>query len=496
MTVYIRKKELARRLEEQYEHEQQKVYGPCSRRQQLVLLENEVDILLTGGGAGGGKTQCALMKALSYIHDRHAKVLIMRASYPLLKSIGGLVETAKSMYEDFGAIFRIQALEFKFPSGAIVKLVAIPDNLSEVQGWQPTHVLFDEATEATMEAVLALQARIRSAGYKGPKMGMLLTCNPDRKSWLYDWVEYSLDEYGVPKPGTENIIRYFVNLGGKILWGNSPEELFKEHGHGRVLGKTFIPLSFKFIPLTIDDNPALDKAMPSYRANLLAQSRVNQLRLLGGSWTAMLEGSSVFNRNWIKIVDYPPINPQSKVRSWDLAHSVKSEVYPNPDWTAGVLMSRTKFGTYCIEDVQRDRKLTDGVLKMIVDTSHNIDGKDIQVTIPRDNGGGKAASMFFLRAFAEVGMTVRGIGITGHSSKMQRFLPFCTLAESGCVTIVRGAWNEDFLTELEHFDGSRNVKDDQVDACADAFNVLAKQTLIPSFVVPDMTNPSPIPRLQ
>ena len=91
--------------------------------------------------AGGGKTQCALMKALSYVSDPHAKVLIMRATFPLLKSIGGLVSTARDMYRDFGAVFRIQSLEFTFPSGALIKLVAIPDDLGQVQGWQPTHVL-------------------------------------------------------------------------------------------------------------------------------------------------------------------------------------------------------------------------------------------------------------------------------------------------------------------------------------------------------------------
>ncbi len=322
------------------------------------------------------------------------------------------------------------------------------------------HNVFDEATEASLDAILALQARIRSGSYRGPKMGMLLTTNPDRNSWLYDWVSYSLDEYGVPKPGTENITRYLVNINNVIHWGDSPEELFEKHGHGKVMGKTFIPLSFKFIPLTIDDNPALDKAMPSYRANLLAQSRVNQLRLLHGSWTAVTEGSSMFRREWIKIVDAPPVNPQAKVRSWDLAYSEPSEKYHNPDHTAGVLMSRTKLGSYCIEDVIRFRKLVDGVIKSIVDTSTNLDGKEIMVTIPRDNGGGKAASMFFMRTFAEEGMHVRGIPITNQSSKTQRFLPFCTLAESGCVTMVRGDWNEAFLTELEHFDGTRNVKDD------------------------------------
>ena len=28
----------------------QKIYGPCSVRQQMVLQDNSVDILLTGGG--------------------------------------------------------------------------------------------------------------------------------------------------------------------------------------------------------------------------------------------------------------------------------------------------------------------------------------------------------------------------------------------------------------------------------------------------------------
>ena len=122
----------------------------------------------------------------------------------------------------------------------------------------------------------------------------------------------------------------------------------------------------------------------------------------------------------------------------------------------------------------------------------NEDGADILVTIPRDNGGGKAASMFFLRGFAEAGMHVRGLPVSTHSSKMKRFLPFCTLAESGCVTMVKGDWNEDFLTELELFDGSKNLKDDQVDATADAFNTLAKQLQIPTIYVPDMTKPSPL----
>lgn len=474
---------------------EQIILGPCSIKQREVLTDNETDMLLVGGGAGGGKTYLALLKALKYCSDPAARVLIVRLTYPAIKAIGGLVDESQYLFEQFGAEWRVQPLEWIFPNGAKIKFVAMPAKRAEVQGWQATHIIVDEAAEFQLEDILALKARLRGARCK-IKLSMTLTCNPDRNSWLFPFVEYCLDkDTGVPMPGTENITRWFVIINNKVLWGESPELLYAEHGYGFTMGKNFNPVSWRFIPMDIYSNPVLLKNNPSYLSNLLAGTRVSQLRFLHGSWTAVPEGSSVFNRDWIKFVDAPPVNPAAKVRSYDLAHSVKSEVYPNPDWTAGVLMSRTRFGSYCIEDVVRYRKLTDGVLKEIIETAENIDGKDVLVTIPRDNGGGKAASMFFLRSFAEAGMNVRGIVISGHSSKMQRFLPFCTLAESGCVTMVRGPWNEDFLTELEYFDGSRNLKDDQVDGCSDAFNILAKQSTMPTFSVPNMSQASPVPTL-
>lgn len=475
------------------------VLGPCSIKQREVLTDNETDMLLVGGGMGGGKTYLALLKALKYCDDPAARVLIVRLTYPVIKAIGGLVDESQHIYKQFGAEWRVQPLEWRFKNGAIVKFVAMPTNIEDVKGWQATNIIVDEGADFKLTDILALKERIRGARYKG-KLSMTITCNPDRNSWLFPFVEFCLDDNGVPKKDTETLTRHFIVRSGKVLWGSSPDELYELHGQGLnrdpAKGRiTFQPTSFRFIPMDIYSNPVLLKNNPQYLQNLLSGTRVSQLRFLHGSWTAVPEGSSVFNRDWIKIVEHAPTNPAQKVRSWDLAHSVASETYPDPDYTSGVLMSRTKFGTYCIEDVQRFRKLTDGVVKGIIDTSHEIDGTDILVTIPRDNGGGKAASAFFLRAFAEAGMSVRGIGITGHSSKMQRFLPFCTLAESGCVTMVKAPWNEDFLTELEYFSGTRNQKDDQVDATADAFNTLAKQTTIPSIYVPDMTMASPIPRI-
>lgn len=482
------------------EDEKPIVLGPCSEKQRMVLQDEVTDMLLVGGGAGGGKTYLALLKALKFCQDPAARVLIVRLSYPAIKAIGGLVDESKHIYSMFGAEWRVQPLEWHFPNGAMVKFVAMPADRTEVQGWQATNIIVDEGAEFQLEDIIALKERLRGARYKG-KLSITITCNPNRNSWLYPFVEYCLDpETGVPKPGTENITRYFIVRSGKVLWGESEDALFEEHGYGlnrdKTNGKvTFMPTSFRFIPMDIYSNPVLLKNNPQYLANLLSGTRVSQLRFLYGSWTAVPEGSSVFNRNWIKFVDAPPVNPVQKVRSWDLAHSVPSETYPDPDYTAGVLMSRTRYGSYCIEDVVRFRKLTDGVVKEIIDTSVHRDGTDILVTIPRDRGGGKAASQFFMREFAEAGMYVRGVDLSTQSSKMRRFLPFCTLAESGLVTMVRGDWNEAFLTELEYFDGSKNVHDDQVDATSDAFNTLAKQTTIPAFSVPDFAGANPIPTL-
>lgn len=471
------------------------VLGPCSSRQRMVLMDQESDILIQGGSAGSGKSYLALLKALKYCDDPAARVAIIRLSYPMLKGVGGLVDESKHLYKQFGAVWKAQPLEWVFPNGAIIKFMALPDDLTELQGLQITCAICDESAEFSQEAILAIKARLRGARYKG-KISMMLTCNPSRNSYLYDWVNWCLDpETGIPKEGTEDITRWFVMLNNKMLWGNSVDELYAEHGHGFTLGVDFIPTSVRYIPMTIYDNPVLLKNNPGYLANLLSMSRVNQLRFLKGSWTAVVEGSSVFNREWITFVDSPPVNPTSKVRSWDLAYSVKSESYPDPDYTVGVLMSRTREGTYCIEDVRRFRKEIGGVTKEIIETCLGYDGSDIPVIIPKDNGGGKAASAMFLRMFAENGMTVRGIPQTNQNSKMKRFLPFCTLAESRSITLVKADWNEDFLTELERFTGERKGHDDQVDATADAFLVLAKQTMIPAFVIPTLSQASPIPRI-
>lgn len=475
------------------------VLGPCSLKQQMVLQDMDTDLLCVGGGNGGGKSHMALMKALKYVEDPAAVVLIVRLSYPLLKSAGGLVSESKHLYSRFGAVWKEQKLEWHWPNGALIKFYAMPQDLTELQGQQYSNIIVDEGAEFKLADILALRARLRAVRYKG-KLNMMITCNPSRSSWLFDFVSYSLDEEGVPKAGTENVTRWFVILQGKIYWGNSIEELFERHGAGYVLGETFRPLSFRFIPMDIYSNPVLLKNNPAYLADLMAQSRVNQLRFLKGSWTAVSEGSSYIRREWFNFAPCPPTNVTHRGRGWDTAASVPTESNPRCDATAGVLMSRTREGHYYIEHCNTFRKLTDGVLKEIADTAAH-DGKQHPIVLERDNGaGGKIANTYFVRYLSEQGCIVHSVQMSGHSSKISRILPFAQMVESGGVYIVRygdsrDEWIEPYLTELEGFCGNRNDHDDMVDATGCIFNFICKSTTLPTFTIPSLTQSSPIPTI-
>lgn len=464
------------------------VYGPCSEKQRLFLNENYVDILVVGGGSGSGKSTCALIKALSFINDPKARVVIMRKTLAMLNDPGALIDESHNIYPNFKAVYKKQHKKWIFPNSATIQFKYLPQNLGDLQGMQATNVIIDEMGEDfTEEDILFIYGRMRAKQeYKGYKC-LIGTCNPNRNSFLYDWVKFSLDEStGIPVSGTEHKIRFFCNRSGKLYWGDSPSEVIEKIKE--VFGENITEedlTTFKYIPMTITDNPKID---PSYLRRLKGQSRVNQLRFIHGSWTAVPEGQGCFRREWAPYVSsVQEKDIVARVRSWDLASTKPSEANRNPDYTVGVLLAKDCFGVYYIEDVVRFRETPDVVLKKIIETAM-LDGPEVVVTIPKDTAsGGKIATHFFTTELAKAGVAVRTIEVSGHSSKMKKFLPFCTVAESGFVRIVRDdSWNEAYLTELETFINVRNRKDDQVDATSDAFKTLAREFTSPEIFLPDL----------
>lgn len=186
------------------------------------------------------------------------------------------------------------------------------------------------------------------------------------------------------------------------------------------------------------------------------------------SWAAMfmqrpmsLEGG-MFQRSWFKdVVDTAIPARRNKVRAWDLAAS------SNGDYTVGTLMSRDPAtGVYYIENIKRFRGSSLDVERTILQTAQS-DGRGVRIILPQDPGqAGKDQASNYVRKLA--GFNAKAVRPSG--SKEIRAAAFAAQVEAGHVFLCPGSWREPFLEEADTF--PLGTHDDQIDACADAFNAL------------------------
>lgn len=180
----------------------------------------------------------------------------------------------------------------------------------------------------------------------------------------------------------------------------------------------------------------------------------------------------LFKPSWFQPIGALPSDIARTVRAWDLAATAKT-TSNNPDWTAGVRMSRTASGVFIIEGVRRFRGSPMEVEQSVIGQA-GVDGKAVTVRLAQDPGqAGKAQAETMTRKLA--GYPVKVERPTG--DKATRAAPLASQAEAGNVRIlVTGdptldAWVQPFLDELALFPAASH--DDQVDAAADALNELA-----------------------
>lgn len=409
------------------------------------------------------------------------------------------------MYAPFDVIVKEKDKTIEFPSGAKIKFgyLELEKHAISHQGIEYSAEYFDEGTHYSWTQFDYLCSRLRSAAET--KSYVKVSCNPDRDHWLFDWVEpYLLTETKLNEDGTENEeltkgcpdrslcgkLRYYHTVDSVIYSFWSLEELYEAFPDRRCpedpekAKKWVAPLSYTFIAGTIDDNPILDEMEPRYRIRLEALSKVNRARLRYGNWLARPEGSGYFERNWCEIVPQVP-REVTRVRCWDIASTLPSDVNPDPDWTVGVLMAKDKAGIYYVEDVVRFRDRPAGVEERILATAEQ-DGSDVTIGIPQDPAAaGKALTQQYIRKLAERGYTARAMST--NKNKVTRYSPFSAAAEAGLVKIVQASWNNGYFVESEAFTGDGKGKDDQVDATSDAFISLAQKKVVPSFTLPSLT---------
>jgi len=455
--------------------EKQIIIGPRSKKQEMYINDDS-DVVVFGGGAGSGKSFLGAMDVLKHSSDPKFRCLVVRRISPQIHGPGGIFETFVNLHREvYGNTLKIKKRDgiLEYPAGGTVSFrhCQYEEDKHSFQGWQLSMALLDEAQQLTQSQVIYIMSRLRSEAAMRPKMRM--TCNPAGKGhWLTNWLEWYLLPSGLPDPARCGVRRYFTMRDNEMVWGDTEEEL-------KIQIPGCSPLSFTFINANVYDNPVLMERQPEYVAWLEGQDRETKEALLYGNWYVTKQHEGYFKRRWCKILEDAP-HFGKRVRGFDMAGSIKDEVNKDPDYTATVLMSKSKDGKYVIEHAHRMRERFNTVEQYIIKLSEN-EPLDITYVIPVDSGSaGKAYASTLQKELAERGRHVK-LHPTGNKSKLIRFRPMASVGEAGYIDAVSGDWNDWFFDELEQFQGDGKQHDDGLDAAVSAFWYLNQGNQLPDF---------------
>jgi len=380
---------------------------------------------------------------------------------------GGLWDEATTLFPSLGgAPLRSEAKWTWAMTDSSIKLSHMQhaDDRFAWQGSQPSVVAFDELTHFDEVVFWYMLSRLRSTC--GVRPYLRASCNPEVTSWVATLIAWWIDQdTGFPVPERAGVVRWFIRAGGGLIWGEREDDPI-------FLGAP--PLSFTFIPAKVTDNPALLDKDPDYLTKLKNLPAYERATLLEGNWKVALVKGMIFQREKFGILPLMPTDVVKWVRYWDRASTEASAANPDPDATSGTLMGRRANGRFVIADERNVRVTPHRVLEAIKNTAAQ-DTSSTELWLEQDPGQAGVAEISYLsRELA--GLQLRANRVT--TAKLVRAKPFASQVEFGNVDLVRGAWNDAFLRELEGFVDETQVKpppgyhDDRVDSASGAFNAL------------------------
>lgn len=408
--------------------------------QSRFLLTQEDEVLF-GGAGGGGKSFSLLAAALQFVMLPQYDALILRRSFPDLTQPRALIPIAEEWLRNTDAKYRDREHRWEFPSGATLTFGHMNSDKDKYryQGAGFNYIGFDELTQFTLPMYLYLFSRLRRGKDINIPGRMRAASNPGGEG--HEWVR---DRFLMTPP----------NISVRVF-----DEKNQKDSTTRV-----------FIPAKMTDNPSLDQE--DYRKKLSMLDMVTRAQIEEGDWDIIEEGN-IFKRAWFKVVDKIPDDIVATVRAWDAAATPVTASNPDPDWTAGCKMSRTKRNTVFVHDRKRLRGGPSEVEQLMLRTAE-ADGVGVDIRIEQEPGAAGKTVVYNYANKVLAKYNVRPVLPTG--DKVTRAKPFSAACERGDVEILRGSWNSSWMDHMSGFPGLAH--DDDVDAACHAYNVLASEITV------------------
>jgi len=399
--------------------------------------------------------------ALEDVHLDGYKAIVFRRTYPELES--SIIDAARQLIPTIKGFEKAKENtskhEWTFGKSRLLfrhmedDSAALTHRSAEYQ-----FIGFDELTTFTEKQYRTLLSRLRTS--RGHRLRIRAASNPGGPG--HEWVKRRwapwLDEdyQGTGGRAVSGEVRYY------LTHPETGEDIWVPRGTPGAQSRCFISAK-------LEDNPHLDAG---YKARLNSQDPLTRKQLSEGDWSAKPSPKTFFNREWAPIVDTLPKDLRC-ARGWDRA-ATEEGTGRDPDYTAGVKLGHSETTQlFYVLDVVRLRAAPGGVQRKLYETTR-ADGQECEQVIPCDPGSaGVFESQQWLTLLMGYVVNVgreTGDKVTRAKVWSAQFAP-APGSPHGRFRILKGAWNGEYLSELEDFPTPK-VHDDQVDATSTAFRVL------------------------
>lgn len=281
---------------------------------QTMFLANPCTNINLWGNRGGGKTFIMFLKMLPYINNPLFTAIALRKAKTESDKPGGLLDTSKSFFSEFGVYLESQNIrQWRYNHGGRLRFEYYSDPISEfkdrMQGGQMFFIGFDELAQAEKEYWEYLRTVNRSPMIGKPLMVGCFNPNPD--SFLFDFIEYYIDEGGAGIRNRSGVIRYFYKYGNSptdIIWGFTKRDVYIKGKH--IIDEYLSPEDWKrfgdkapytliseitFLDCDLSENDVLLTTQPDYKSKLSTGNESEDAINLKGIWKRVSNDSDVIS---------------------------------------------------------------------------------------------------------------------------------------------------------------------------------------------------------